>query len=224
MMMNPNLGKPDDDLAVYDYTDISMNVCLMKYEYIFDPWTNDSRYLYSNENMQNEIEALNELMKSKVSLTHKKKYWFLYLKKFSLLLFIYIFILFINIFFFFFRVCLFFNPAFSYLFMTIGFAGIFVFYKMKNDLSIAFIFACIFLVAFSHYIMCIICSYIITKGVINSVETRIKSLNIKYKKEKIYFKLINLSSFGLKYLKLFTLSKGQAYFTLRVIYKYCKII
>ncbi|SOV10847.1 conserved Plasmodium protein, unknown function [Plasmodium gaboni] len=189
MMMNPNLGKPDEDLAVYDYTDISMNVCLMKYEYIFDPWTNDSRYLYSNENMQSEIEALNELMKSKVSL-----------------------------------VCLFFNPAFSYLFMTIGFAGIFVFYKMKNDLSIAFIFACIFLVAFSHYIMCIICSYIITKGVINSVETRIKSLNIKYKKEKIYFKLINLSSFGLKYLKLFTLSKGQAYFTLRVIYKYCKII
>ncbi|SOS76517.1 conserved Plasmodium protein, unknown function [Plasmodium sp. gorilla clade G1] len=189
MMMNPTLGKPEEDLAVYDYTDISMNVCLIKYEYIFDPWTNDSRYLYSNENMQNEIEALNELMKSKVSL-----------------------------------VCVFFNPAFSYLFMTIGFVGMFVFYKMKNDLSMAFIFACMFLVAFSHYIMCIICSYIITKGVIKSVETRIKSLNIKYKKEKIYFKLINLSSFGLKYLKLFTLSKGQAYFTLRVIYKYCKII
>ncbi|ETW51535.1 hypothetical protein PFMALIP_00509 [Plasmodium falciparum MaliPS096_E11] len=68
MMMNPTLGKPEEDLAVYDYTDISMNVCLKKYEYIFDPWTNDSRYLYSNENMQNEIEALNELMKSKVSL------------------------------------------------------------------------------------------------------------------------------------------------------------
>nr|AEP32233.1 mutant PFC0460w [Plasmodium falciparum 3D7] len=182
MMMNPTLGKPEEDLAVYDYTDISMNVCLKKYEYIFDPWTNDSRYLYSNENMQNEIEALNELMKSKVS------------------------------------------PAFSYLFMTIGFIGMFVFYKMKNDLSMGFIFACIFLVSFSHYIMCIICSYIITKDVIKSVETRIKSLNIKYKKEKIYFKLINLSSFGLKYLKLFTLSKGQAYFTLRVIYKYCKII
>ncbi|ETW38713.1 hypothetical protein PFTANZ_00550 [Plasmodium falciparum Tanzania (2000708)] len=189
MMMNPTLGKPEEDLAVYDYTDISMNVCLIKYEYIFDPWTNDSRYLYSNENMQNEIEALNELMKSKVSL-----------------------------------VCAFFNPAFSYLFMTIGFIGMFVFYKMKNDLSMGFIFACIFLVSFSHYIMCIICSYIITKDVIKSVETRIKSLNIKYKKEKIYFKLINLSSFGLKYLKLFTLSKGQAYFTLRVIYKYCKII
>nr|AEP32232.1 mutant PFC0460w [Plasmodium falciparum 3D7] len=164
MMMNPTLGKPEEDLAVYDYTDISMNVCLKKYEYIFDPWTNDS------------------------------------------------------------RVCAFFNPAFSYLFMTIGFIGMFVFYKMKNDLSMGFIFACIFLVSFSHYIMCIICSYIITKDVIKSVETRIKSLNIKYKKEKIYFKLINLSSFGLKYLKLFTLSKGQAYFTLRVIYKYCKII
>ncbi|CRG95336.1 conserved Plasmodium protein, unknown function [Plasmodium gallinaceum] len=188
-MFNIDLGKPEVDLTVCDYTDIQMYVSLLRYEYKFEPWSNDSRYLYSHENMQRIIKELNILMKSKIP-------------SFSV----------------------FFISTFSYALMVTSYVGIFIFYIIEYDLFIAFLFSCLFLIAFVHYIMCMIYRYIVTKSVIESIEKRIKHLNKKYKDEQIYFKLINFSGLGFKYLKILPTFRGQKYFTLRVIYMYCKLI
>ncbi|CRG99819.1 conserved Plasmodium protein, unknown function [Plasmodium relictum] len=188
-MLNINLGKPEIDLAVCDYTDIQMYLSLIKYEYVFESWSNDSRYLYSHENMQRVIKELNILMKSKIPMSS-----------------------------------IFFISAFSYALMVISYVGIVIFYIIKYDLFKAFLFSCLFLIAFIHYIMCMVYRYLVTKSVIESVEKKIKYLNKKYKDEQIYFKLINFSALGFKYLKILPRFRGQKYFTLRVIYLYCKLI
>ncbi|GAB66224.1 hypothetical protein PCYB_083850 [Plasmodium cynomolgi strain B] len=65
-MLNSDFGKPQDDVAVYEYTDIPMHVSLSSYVYKFKPWNNDTRCLYPPEKMQKEIDDLNLLMKSMV--------------------------------------------------------------------------------------------------------------------------------------------------------------
>ncbi|SBT79363.1 conserved Plasmodium protein, unknown function [Plasmodium malariae] len=188
-MLNTDLAKPEVDLAVFEYTDIPMLVSLLTYTYKLNPWSNDSRYLYSHENMQKEIEELNVLMKSRVP-------WY----------------------------SVFFISSFSYLVMVLCTIGLFIFYNTQNNIPVSFIFACTFIIAFVHYIMCKIYSYIITKSVIETVEIHIKELNKKYKEEQIYFKLINFSGLGFKYLKFLSRNKGVVYFSLRVVYKYYTII
>ncbi|CDU16493.1 hypothetical protein YYC_03423 [Plasmodium yoelii 17X] len=188
-MLNSDLAKPEVDLAVCEYTDIPMHVSLATYEYTFDSWTNDSRYLYSHENMHKEIHELNVLMRSKIP-------W----------------------------ISVFFISAFSYAIMLICFMVLFPVYRYEEYSSLAFTVSCIFLVAFIHYMMCIICRYLITKNIILSLESKIKELNKKYKHEQIYFKLINFRGLGFRYLKFLPIFKNNIYFTLRVVYIYCKII
>ncbi|SCP04278.1 conserved Plasmodium protein, unknown function [Plasmodium ovale] len=188
-MLNSDLAKPEVDLTVCDYTDIPMHVSLITYEYIFDPWSNDSRYIYSHEQMQREIDELNALIKSKVP-------W----------------------------ISVFFISSFSYFCMVISTMGMFIFHKCNDNVSVAFVFACIFIIAFVHYVMCIVCRYLITRSVIEAIETKVKELNNKYDCEQIHFKFINFSGLGFKYLKFLPKFKDKIYFTLRVVYRYCKII
>ncbi|GAW80711.1 hypothetical protein, conserved [Plasmodium gonderi] len=187
-MLNSDLEMPEVDMVVYEYTDIPMKLSLSTYAYKFKPWNNDSRYLYSHDNMQKEIDDLNMLMKSMVP-----------------------------------RISVLFISAISYSLMVISCYMLYFFHYIKKDLDNAFIFGCIFLGSFIHYMMCMVCRYIITKNVIISVESRIMDLNVKYKDEQIYFKLINLSALGFKYLKFHFAYSEKVHYAIRVIYKYCRI-
>ncbi|SBS92711.1 conserved Plasmodium protein, unknown function [Plasmodium ovale curtisi] len=152
-MLNSDLAKPEVDLTVCDYTDIPMHVSLITYEYIFDPWSNDSRYIYSHEQMQREIDELNALIKSK-------------------------------------------------------------------DFRIFHFLILILLYGYQHHGNV----YISQISVIEAIETKVKELNNKYDCEQIHFKFINFSGLGFKYLKFLPKFKDKIYFTLRVVYRYCKII
>ncbi|CAI7720193.1 hypothetical protein PVIIG_03050 [Plasmodium vivax India VII] len=188
-MLNSDLGKPQDDVAVYEYTDIPMHVSLPRYVYKFKPWNNDTRYLYPPEKMQGEIDDLNLLMKSMVP-----------------------------------RISTLFMSTISCNLMLLSFCGLIIFFHFKKDVDTSFIFACIFLGSFIHYVISIVCRYLITKAVIMAVESRLKELNAKYDSEKIYFKLINLSTIGFKYLKFHWGYNNTVHYALRVVYKYCVII
>ncbi|EUD65660.1 hypothetical protein C922_03908 [Plasmodium inui San Antonio 1] len=188
-MLNSDFGKPQDDVEVYEYTDIPMHVSLPTYVYKFKPWNNDTRYLYPPEKMQREIDDLNLLMKSMVP-----------------------------------RTSTLFMSTISCTLMFLSFCGLIIFFHFKKDVDTSFIFACTFLASFVHYFISIVFRYLITKSVIMSVESRIKELNEKYETEKIYFKLINLSNCGLKYLKFHWRGKNTEHYALRVVYKYCVII
>lgn len=130
----------------------------------------------------------------------------------------------LHVFYLFSRISVFFISAFSYAIMLICFMVLFPVYRYEEYSSLAFTVSCIFLVAFIHYMMCIICRYLITKNIILSLESKIKELNKKYKHEQIYFKLINFRGLGFRYLKFLPIFKNNIYFTLRVVYIYCKII
>ncbi|CAA9987958.1 conserved Plasmodium protein, unknown function [Plasmodium knowlesi strain H] len=188
-MLNSDFGKPQDDVAVYEYTDIPMTVSLSTYVYKFKPWNNDTRYLYPPEKMQKEIDDLNLLMKSMVPWTSTL-----------------------------------FMSTISCTLMFLGFCGLITFFHFKKDVDTSFIFACIFLGSFIHYFISLVFRYLITKSVIMSVESRIRELNEKYDADKIYFKLINLSEFGFKYLKFHWGQNNTIHYALRVVYKYCVII
>lgn len=92
------------------------------------------------------------------------------------------------------------------------------------NLFYAFLSACLLVTAFIYGIICKMYQRYTTIRIVALLEKQIKLLNKQFKEERIYFKLINLQLGKRRRLKYIFTRGNRTVYSLRIIYKYIKLV
>lgn len=187
-MFTIDVGIPDNQANVFEYTDIPFKIDLKSYHYYFEEWKNDSRFVYSHIIVKDIITELNQLIDTQIP-----PYFFLFV------------------------------GHYSHVIIILMYFGILISISLLENRFVAFLFACVLLVAFSHSLICATYQYFKTKSIIDVVQKRLHVINKTCFEKEFYFKLINVGEES-KCLNVLLKILGHSTYSLRLVYFYIRLI